>query len=146
MTGSACPQYGTLEVAVLDERDGRVVGTADVVALRIDVLGEVEDVLGGADDLACADARREPAGRGGRPPNASAAPAPLLASTPSFASSSRSPLNARLEISSETVNPIPATHAPPASTGQLIGGRGPWSTGRDAIQVAPRIPTGLPTT
>ena len=54
------PAVGALEVAVLDERDGRVVGAADVVALGVDVLGEVEDVLGGAGDLARAHA--SPAG------------------------------------------------------------------------------------
>ena len=42
----------TLEVPVLDERDGGVVGTADVVALRVDFLGQVEDVLRGRVDLA----------------------------------------------------------------------------------------------
>ena len=52
---------GALEVAVLDERDQRrVVGAADVVALGIDVLGEVEDVLGGARELARSHPRRQP--------------------------------------------------------------------------------------
>ena len=43
-------------------------------------------------------------------------------------------MNARLETKSETVKPIPA-HAPATtSTGPLIRARGPWRTGRDAIQ------------
>ena len=48
-----------LEVAVLDERDRRVVGAADVVALRIDVGGEIDDRLGGADDEPRSEARRQ---------------------------------------------------------------------------------------
>ena len=69
-----------------------------------------------------------------------------VASVPSFASSRRSPLNARLETRSETVKPIPA-HAPAAtSTGPLISARGPWRAGRDAIHEPAKIPIGLPTT
>src|SRR5256885_462556 len=41
-----------LEVAVLDEGDGRVVGAADVVTLGIDRRGEVDDRLGGPRELA----------------------------------------------------------------------------------------------
>ena len=41
------------------------------------------------------------------------------ARTPSFASSSCLPSKARLEISTETVKPTPATAPPPAITGQL---------------------------
>jgi hypothetical protein len=41
-------------------------------------------------------------------------------------------VKASWEISSETVNPIPATAPPPSSSGQLIGGRGPWKIGRVA--------------
>ncbi len=55
-------------------------------------------------------------------------------------------MKARLEISSETVKPIPRNCAPPASTGQLTGGRGPCSAGRVASHDAARIPSGLPTT
>ena len=68
------------------------------------------------------------------------------ARTPSFASSSCWPSKARLEISSETVKPMPATVAPPAVTGQLSPRRRPSSHGRDASQTAPRMPSGLPTT
>ncbi len=67
-------------------------------------------------------------------------------STPSLASARCSPLNASPEISRETVNPIPATAPAPNSSGQLIGGRGPWKIGRDASHDAPTIPTGLPST
>ena len=65
-------------------------------------------------------------------------------STPSFASSSCCPSKARLEISSEIVNPMPATAPPPAISGQLSARRSPPS--RDASHAAPRIPSGLPTT
>src|ERR1700686_5475578 len=40
-----------LEVAVLEQRDARVVWSADVVALGIDLLGEVAQVLGRAREL-----------------------------------------------------------------------------------------------
>ena len=46
-----------LEVAVLQQRDRRVRGAADVVARGIDVLDEIGDVLGGAADLAVAELR-----------------------------------------------------------------------------------------
>ena len=58
------PAVRALEVAVLDERDRRVVGAADVVALRVDGRGQVDDVLGAADELArTAGARTASAGR-----------------------------------------------------------------------------------
>src|SRR5271166_1843737 len=47
--GLGLPAVGTLEVAVLDEGDERVLGSADVVALGVDVVGEIEDVLGRAE-------------------------------------------------------------------------------------------------
>ena len=40
-----------LEIAVLDECHRRVIGAADVVALRVHVAGEVEDVFGRGPDL-----------------------------------------------------------------------------------------------
>ena len=40
---------GALEVAVLDHGDRRVLRTADVVALRVDVDGEVDELLGAAE-------------------------------------------------------------------------------------------------
>ena len=80
-----------LEVAVLDERDRRVGGAADVVALGVDRLGEVEDVLGGADELARAQRRGQRSiTRKTSQPIAAAAIA--AAKTPSFASSSVRPV------------------------------------------------------
>jgi hypothetical protein len=66
-------------------------------------------------------------------------------STPSFASARSRPRNAKFEISSETVKPMPITAPPPARTGQLIGNRGPRNAGRDTSSEPSRIPTGLPT-
>ena len=126
------PAVGALEVAVLDERDRRVVGTADVVALGVDVLGEIEDVLGGAPR---SGARARVAGSRGRAQQRPSRPRrerPRWPSAPSLASSSRTPVKARLEISSETVKPIPAQAPPTSSTGGLIGERGPCSAGREA--------------
>ena len=45
------------------------------------------------------------------------------AARPSFASSSCSPWNASVAISSETVKPIPAIVPPPATAAQPTGGR-----------------------
>ena len=45
------PAVGAFEVAVLEQRHGRIVGAANVVAIGVDVLHEVEDVLGGPSDL-----------------------------------------------------------------------------------------------
>ena len=67
-------------------------------------------------------------------------------STPSLASSSRWPVNACVEISSETVKPMPATAPPPTIVGQLSDRRRPLSQGRDASQVAVTMPIGLPIT
>ena len=50
---------GALEVAVLDDRDRSILGAADVIPGRIDVDREVEDVLGGAGDLARAQVCRD---------------------------------------------------------------------------------------
>ena len=52
------PAVRALVVAVLDERDRRVLRAADVVALGIDVVGEVEQLVGGAGDLTCPHRRR----------------------------------------------------------------------------------------
>ena len=65
-------------------------------------------------------------------------------STPSFASSSRCPSNARLEIRSATVKPMPATVPPPTIVGQLNDRWRPPT--RDASHVAATIPSGFPTT
>jgi hypothetical protein len=68
-----------------------------------------------------------------------------VASVPRRASSSCSPVNAMLEINSETVKPIPAQAPAPTSNGLLSGDRGPCNTGRDASQEPPNTPIGLPT-
>ncbi len=78
--------------------------------------------------------------------HASAGASTTEPSAPSFASSRRCPLNARLEISSETVKPMPANAPPAASSGELSGERGPRTAGREASQEAPAIPSGLPAT
>src|ERR1700722_2410615 len=49
------PAVRALEVAVLDQSDERVVRSADMVASRIHVVGKVENVRGGADDLTSAN-------------------------------------------------------------------------------------------
>src|SRR5205823_1680260 len=41
---------GALEVAVLDQRDGRVLGATAVVSLRIDRHGQVDERLGSAEE------------------------------------------------------------------------------------------------
>ena len=46
------PAVRALEVAVLEQRDRRVGPAADVVALGVDVVGEVDDRLGGGAELA----------------------------------------------------------------------------------------------
>ena len=59
---------GALEVSVLHECHRRVVGSAEVIALGVDVFGEIEDVLGGARDLARADAAGKSFDRAAAPP------------------------------------------------------------------------------
>jgi hypothetical protein len=48
-----------LVIAVLAERHGSVGATAELVASRIDVVGEIDEVVGRAADLAGADRGRE---------------------------------------------------------------------------------------
>ena len=59
MIGAGLAAVRALEVAVLDERDRRVDRAADVVALRVDVVGEVDDRVGGGAELAGADVLRQ---------------------------------------------------------------------------------------
>ncbi len=67
-------------------------------------------------------------------------------STPSLASLSATPLNARFAISSETVKPIPAIRPPPATATQPTGGRSrPWLSFVTSSD-APVMPMGFPTT
>ena len=56
---------GALEVAVLDEGHRRVGRAADVVALRIDRRGQVDDRLGGAEQRADPQPGRQQRGRAG---------------------------------------------------------------------------------
>ena len=51
------------EVAVLDERDRGGVGAADVVACRVDVIGEVQQLAGRTRQLPSPHAVRQPPGR-----------------------------------------------------------------------------------
>jgi hypothetical protein len=65
--------------------------------------------------------------------------------TPSLASARSTPLSASDAISSETVNPIPATAPAPATAPQPTGGRSrPWLS-RVTSHAQPAVPTGLPT-
>ena len=67
-------------------------------------------------------------------------------STPSFASSRRTPLNACVAISSEIVKPMPATVPAPATAAQPTGGRSRPRLSRVTSQEVPVIPIGLPAT
>ena len=78
--------------------------------------------------------------------HASAGEMIAVASTPIFASSSSGPSKASVATSSETVKPMPADAAPPASAGHVIVSRAPPSAGRVASQAAPMMPSGLPMT
>ena len=66
------------------------------------------------------------------------------ARTPILASSSCRPLSAMLEISNDTVKPMPDTIAPVVRTGQLIVRRRAPRRSLEVIQVAARMPAGLP--
>ena len=67
-------------------------------------------------------------------------------STPAFASASTSPRNARVAISSDTVNPVPAMVPLPTSAAHPRGERIRPALSRVTSQVPVTIPTGLPTT
>ena len=65
--------------------------------------------------------------------------------TPSLASARSVPCRASDAISSETVNPIPATAPAPATAPQPTDGRSrPWLS-RVTSQAQPAVPSGLPT-
>ena len=66
--------------------------------------------------------------------------------TPTFASSSSAPWNARSAIRIETVKPMPASVPAPATDAQPTGGRNRPRLSFVASQVAPTIPIGLPST
>ena len=135
-----------LEVAVLEQRDRRLGAPAHVVALRVDVLGEVDDRLGGAPELARAQLGGQEAQHAYREPRRARGERTAVASTPTVASSSSGPSKASVATSSETVKPIPADVAATASAGQVTVSRVPPSIGRVASHAAPMIPSGLPTT
>ena len=66
--------------------------------------------------------------------------------TPSLASCSSGSWKARLAISSETVNPMPAIAPVPASAAQPTGIRSRPGASRLASQAVPTMPIGLPST
>ena len=69
-----------------------------------------------------------------------------VVSTPSLASARCSPVNASDAISSDTVNPMPATAPPPSTDTHPTGGRiRPWLS-LVTSPAAPVTPIGLPTT
>ena len=113
---------GTLEVAVLDDRDRSVVGAAGVVALGIDVEVEVGERLGAACERADPQPARQP-GRGAEQKPRESVAISAAAMMPIFASASVSPSNASDATRSETVNPIPAIVPPPRTAAQPTGGR-----------------------
>ena len=143
--GAACAAVRALEVAVLEQRDRRVGVAADVVALGIDVLGEVDDRLGGRAELARAHARRAAAARPGTRPR----PAP--------GESDRGREHAELGLLEQRAferergdqqrdgeadaRPTPRRRR---STGHVTVSRARRI--RVASHVAPRMPTGLPIT
>ena len=63
---------------------------------------------------------------------------------PSFASASVSPWKARLAISSETVNPIPAMKPPPTSAAQPTGARRRPRLSFVTSRAPPVMPIGFP--
>ena len=81
-----------------------------MVALGVDVLGEVDDRLGRRAELARAQLVRQPAYDGEREPRERRRD-DAVASTPILASSSSGPSNASVATSSDTVNPMPADAA-----------------------------------
>ena len=52
------PAIRALEIAVFDQGHGRVVRSANVIAGGVDILGQVENILGRTADLARARAGR----------------------------------------------------------------------------------------
>ena len=105
------PAVRALVVAVLDERDRRVGRAADVVARGVDVVGEVEESLGGAADLARAQTggQRGDHAEGDRRPRAATTAAGENADLRLLQVAA--PRSAMLAISSETVKPMPADRA-----------------------------------
>ena len=67
-------------------------------------------------------------------------------STPSFASARSVPVKARQAISSDTVNPIPATVPTPSTAPQPTGGASRRLVTLLTSHAVPAVPIGLPTT
>ena len=67
-------------------------------------------------------------------------------STPSLASSRRSPLNASVAIRIDTVNPMPAIAPPPTTAAHPTGGRSRPRLQTVTSHAVPAMPIGLPTT
>ena len=67
-------------------------------------------------------------------------------STPSLASSSRSPVNASVAIRIDTVNPMPAIVPPPTTAAHPTGGRSRPRLTTVTSHAVPATPIGLPTT
>ena len=65
---------------------------------------------------------------------------------PTFASSSRSPSNARVATSKATVKPTPAIVPAPLTAAQPTGGRRRPPLSRVTSQEPPMMPTGFPRT
>ena len=116
------PAVRALEVAVLDDGDGRVDRPANVIPLRVDVDVEVDDRLRRAEQRADPQPPREE--RGGRNTvQVTVAAARAALRMPNFASSSACPSTATVATSNATVNPMPAIVPPPASAPHPTGGR-----------------------
>jgi hypothetical protein len=108
-----------------------------MVAPGVDIVGEVDDVLDGRGDLPRGRRRGQRVITRNAPPAADRA-SRAVARTPS------DPWKARLEISSETVNPIPATAPPPTIVGRLSARRP--NPNRVASVADTVMSTGLPAT
>ena len=120
--GLGLAAVGALEVAVLHDGDGRLRRPADVVALRVDRFGEVDERLGVTEESADAAARGqttrrgedgpgEQGGDGGRDQDAEARLGEL------------SPRKAIAAISRLSVNPTPETVPAPSTAAQPTDGR-----------------------
>ena len=81
-----------------------------------------------------------------RTPQLASGAATSVVSTPSLASARSWPWNARVEISSETVNPMPATAPPPITDAHPTGGVIRPRLIRVRNAEAPAMPIGLPST
>ena len=135
-----------LEVAVLDDGDGGVSRSADVVALGVDVVREVDELLGAAEERLGTPVGRQQCGDPEDHPGRPRRRRPAAARTPIFASARASPSKARVAIRNETVNPIPAIVPLPATDAHPTAGCTRPCVSRAIAQDADTTATGLPTT